>query len=88
MTLARAAAEELLAAAELYWITSVRSDGRPHVTPLVGQRCGSHDGHEWLELGHRRGGRGAGHPSWAYRVDQTKVLVFAKDPHGQTSFRF
>src|SRR5262245_9219620 len=22
--------------AELYWITTVRSDGRPHVTPLVG----------------------------------------------------
>lgn len=25
-----------LAEAELYWITTVRSDGRPHVTPLVG----------------------------------------------------
>jgi general stress protein 26 len=24
-----------LAAAELFWITTVRSDGRPHVTPLV-----------------------------------------------------
>lgn len=28
------------------------------------------------------------HPSWVYRVDPTKVLVFAKDPPGQTSFRF
>lgn len=26
----------LLAAAELYWITTVRGDGSPHVTPLVG----------------------------------------------------
>lgn len=26
----------LLAAAELYWITTVRPDGSPHVTPLVG----------------------------------------------------
>jgi general stress protein 26 len=26
----------VLAAAELYWITTVRRDGRPHVTPLVG----------------------------------------------------
>ncbi|KQW48119.1 hypothetical protein ASC77_15950 [Nocardioides sp. Root1257] len=26
----------LLDAAELYWLTTVRSDGRPHVTPLVG----------------------------------------------------
>jgi len=25
----------LLEAAELYWITTVRADGRPHVTPLV-----------------------------------------------------
>jgi general stress protein 26 len=25
-----------LAAAELYWLTTVRADGRPHVTPLVG----------------------------------------------------
>src|ERR1700722_13588202 len=26
---------QLLAAAELFWITTVRADGRPHVTPLV-----------------------------------------------------
>ncbi len=25
-----------LAGAELYWLTTVRGDGRPHVTPLVG----------------------------------------------------
>src|ERR1700754_54045 len=28
--------ERALTAAELYWITTVRADGRPHVTPLVG----------------------------------------------------
>ena len=28
--------ERLLATAELYWLTTVRADGRPHVTPLVG----------------------------------------------------
>lgn len=28
-------AEAALAAAPLYWITTVRPDGRPHVTPLV-----------------------------------------------------
>jgi nitroimidazol reductase NimA-like FMN-containing flavoprotein (pyridoxamine 5'-phosphate oxidase superfamily) len=27
---------DALAAAELYWLTTVRKDGRPHVTPLVG----------------------------------------------------
>jgi nitroimidazol reductase NimA-like FMN-containing flavoprotein (pyridoxamine 5'-phosphate oxidase superfamily) len=28
--------EQALERAELYWITTVRADGRPHVTPLVG----------------------------------------------------
>jgi len=27
---------DALTAAELYWLTTVRSDGRPHITPLVG----------------------------------------------------
>jgi hypothetical protein len=27
---------DTLAAAELYWLTTVRGNGRPHVTPLVG----------------------------------------------------
>jgi nitroimidazol reductase NimA-like FMN-containing flavoprotein (pyridoxamine 5'-phosphate oxidase superfamily) len=31
-----AMAEAALREAELYWITTVRQDGRPHVTPLVG----------------------------------------------------
>ncbi|MFS3127540.1 pyridoxamine 5'-phosphate oxidase family protein [Nocardioides sp. Bht2] len=29
-------ASDRLAAAPLYWLTTVRADGRPHVTPLVG----------------------------------------------------
>lgn len=29
-------AEAALAGAELYWLTTVRNDGRPHTTPLVG----------------------------------------------------
>ncbi|WP_393099242.1 pyridoxamine 5'-phosphate oxidase family protein [Streptomyces sp. LN325] len=29
-------AVERLAAAELYWLSTVRPDGRPHVTPLLG----------------------------------------------------
>ena len=28
--------ESLLGEAELYWLTTVRPDGRPHVTPLIG----------------------------------------------------
>jgi len=27
---------QLLERAELYWLTTVRADGRPHVTPLIG----------------------------------------------------
>ena len=26
----------MLEQAELYWLTTVRADGRPHVTPLIG----------------------------------------------------
>jgi general stress protein 26 len=29
-------ATEILEQAELYWLTTVRADGRPHVTPLIG----------------------------------------------------
>jgi nitroimidazol reductase NimA-like FMN-containing flavoprotein (pyridoxamine 5'-phosphate oxidase superfamily) len=31
-----ATTEQALSTAELYWITTVREDGRPHVTPLIG----------------------------------------------------
>ena len=31
-----AEAEEVLAGAEIYWVSTVRPDGRPHVTPLIG----------------------------------------------------
>lgn len=31
-----AAVVHLLEHAELYWLTTVRADGRPHVTPLIG----------------------------------------------------
>ncbi|WP_327367020.1 pyridoxamine 5'-phosphate oxidase family protein [Streptomyces sp. NBC_01217] len=30
------AAADLLTTAELYWLSTVRPDGRPHVTPLIG----------------------------------------------------
>jgi general stress protein 26 len=29
-------AKQVLEHAELYWLTTVRTDGRPHVTPLIG----------------------------------------------------
>jgi hypothetical protein len=37
-----------LEAAEVYWLTSVRPDGRPHTTPLIGLW---HDGAAWFCTG-------------------------------------
>ena len=145
----------LLRAAELYWLTTVRADGRPHVTPLVGlwhdgafhfttgtdeQKSRNLDhspsvvvttgvntwaagtdvvvegtaervrglavlegvaaayvekyGDDWRwqanEDGFGSGENKAEHDGLVlvYRVAATKVIAFAKDPHGQTTFRF
>jgi general stress protein 26 len=141
--------ERLLEAAELYWISTVRVDGRPHVTPLVGLM---HDGvmhfctgleeqkarnieqneHVALTTGSNDWARGtdvvvegtvtritdrdrlqvladayeakygsdwhfdvgndafesSGGPAAVFRIEATKVMAFAKDPHGQTTYRF
>jgi nitroimidazol reductase NimA-like FMN-containing flavoprotein (pyridoxamine 5'-phosphate oxidase superfamily) len=140
----------VLESAELYWLTTVRTDGRPHVTPLIGvaaddtvyfctgldeqkARNLEHNDHVALTTGdnawasgldvvvegravrvsdektlqrladayeakygsvwhfdvadgmfrHEDGGGAA-----VFRIEPTKVLAFAKDPHGQTTFRF
>jgi general stress protein 26 len=140
----------LLAGAELYWLTTVRVDGRPHVTPLVGvwhegafwfctgkaeqktrnlegtgavavtTGCNSWEagtdvvvegtaervtdlatlraaadawfdkyGGSWHFTVHPEGGFDSlGQLAHVYRVRPDKVLAFAKDPHGQTTFRF
>jgi hypothetical protein len=143
----------LLEAAELYWLTTVRMVGRPHVAPLIGAWIDEtfvfctgpeeqkalnlansasvtvttgvntwkdgvdvvvegraerlvgvttlrpltdairekYDG-EWDFTPQEDGfGHSAGeiqHIAHAFRVTPTKVLAFAKSPHGQTSFRF
>jgi nitroimidazol reductase NimA-like FMN-containing flavoprotein (pyridoxamine 5'-phosphate oxidase superfamily) len=140
--------EAALERAELYWITTVRADGRPHVTPLIGVW---HDGalHFCTGLEEQKARNLAGNAhvalttgsnSWAagldvvvegvaaritdrvelqrvadaieakygsvwhfdvtdggfenpngvagvFRVEASKVLAFAKDPHAQTTFR-
>lgn len=138
---------ELLAAAELYWIGTVRSDGSPHMTPLVGlwqqnsfafctgpteQKARNlesnaavtiatgvntwnqgHDivvegaaervvdaaalqhlaeayfekyGEDW-KFTPSEGGFGEGDQfAMVYRVTPSKVLSFAKSPHGQTRY--
>jgi Pyridoxamine 5'-phosphate oxidase len=135
--------------AELYWLTTVRADGRPHVTPLIGVVV---DGVPHFCTGLREqkarnlAGRAdvavtTGNNTWAqgldvvvegvavrvvarpalqvladayvakygevwrfdvgddgfrsgedaaavFRVEPTKVMAFAKEPHGQTTYRF
>jgi len=139
---------KVLAGAELYWLTTVRSDGRPHVTPLVGVWvddnfvfCTGRDEQKARNLEHTdtvavttgsntwnqgldvvvegraervvgidaltdladsyrdkygddwdydaddevfdpEGGR-----AYVFRVEPTKVIAFAKSPHGQTTFK-
>jgi general stress protein 26 len=142
-------AEHVLEHAELYWLTTVRADGRPHVTPLIGvwedravhfctglreqkARNLEHRGQVALTTGNNawaRGldvvvegtairvtdhgalqllanayeakygsawhfdvgddGFGTGEDAAAvFRIEPTKVLAFAKEPHAQTTYRF
>jgi nitroimidazol reductase NimA-like FMN-containing flavoprotein (pyridoxamine 5'-phosphate oxidase superfamily) len=139
----------VLERAELYWLTTVRPDGRPHVTPLIGvwqdgavhfctglreQKARNLEHHQRVALTtgsnawargmdvvvegaaarvtdprtlrrladdyeakygsewHFEVGDGAfrsGDDAAAvFRVEPTKVLAFAKQPHAQTTFRF
>jgi general stress protein 26 len=140
----------VLEQAELYWLTTVRADGRPHVTPLIGvvrdgaahfctgpreqkARNLEHAPHVALTTGANTWDRGldvvvegtarritddgelqaladayeakygsvwhfdvgdglflgAGQDgAMVFRIDAAKAMAFAKDPHGQTTFRF
>jgi general stress protein 26 len=142
--------ESALRAAELYWITTVRADGRPHVTPLIGvffdgamhfttgpeeqkARNLEHNPNVALTTGTNAWAQGldvvvegvavrvADRPAlerlaaaieakygavWhfdvgdglflhsgganaaaVFRVEPSKVIAFAKDPHAQTTYR-
>jgi general stress protein 26 len=136
--------------AELYWITTVRADGRPHVTPLIGvvhdgaahfctglreqkARNLEHGPHVALTTGTNTWAAGldvvvegtavrvtdrvaleaiaeayvakygevwrfevgdgvfrseGGGDAGVFRVEPSKVLAFAKEPHAQTTYRF
>jgi nitroimidazol reductase NimA-like FMN-containing flavoprotein (pyridoxamine 5'-phosphate oxidase superfamily) len=141
-------ANRVLETAELYWLTTVRKDGRPHTTPLVGVWgdrsfvfCTGPDEQKARNLEHQTtltvttgtntwqagldvvvegaaarvtGARNLkaladalrakygddwgmavddevfdpeGVSAHVFRVTPTKVLAFAKSPHGQTRFR-
>jgi general stress protein 26 len=142
-------AARVLDEAELYWLTTVRADGRPHVTPLIGvaqdgavhfctglreqkarnlehsprvalttgtntwaqgldvvvegtaQRVVDHETLQRLadayeakygSVWHFDVGDGVfltGEDAAAvFRIEPSKVLAFAKEPHAQTSYRF
>ena len=140
--------EQALANAELYWLTTVRADGRPHVTPLIGvyhddaihfctglreqkarnlehqdQVAVTTGTNTWAQgldvvvegratrikddaMLHRLAGAyeakygSAWHfdvedgmftapasSAAVFRVDPSKVIAFAKEPHGQTTYK-
>ena len=142
-------AEHVLEQAELYWLTTVRIDGRPHVTPLIGVLEGGvmhfctglreqkarnleHSGQVALTTGNNTWASGldvvvegtavrvvdrdvlqrlaeayeakygsewhfdvgdvvfgTGERAAAvFRIEPTKVLAFAKEPHAHTRYRF
>ena len=140
---------DVLDLAELYWLSTVRADGRPHVTPLIGVW---HEGAMHFTTGPReqkyrnlehcpKVALTTGSSTWAtgldvvvegeavrvtddaelqriadaieakygsvwhfdvrdgmfgdgeraaavFRIETAKVMAFAKDPHGHTTFRF
>jgi general stress protein 26 len=142
-------AVRVLEGAELYWLTTVRADGRPHVTPLIGvwrdeamhfctglgeqkarnlekrqqvalttgsnawakgldvvvegtaeqvtDRAGlqrladayeTKYGSDWhFEVGDGVFGQ-RDDAAAVFRIEPAKVLAFAKEPHGQTTYRF
>jgi nitroimidazol reductase NimA-like FMN-containing flavoprotein (pyridoxamine 5'-phosphate oxidase superfamily) len=142
--------KDVLEQAELYWLTTVRADGRPHVTPLIGvwengalhfctgvgeqkarnlehssqvalttgkntwdqgldvvvegsavriadqdalQRLADAYEAKYGSVWHFDVGDGAfigqgEDPAAVFRIEPAKVLAFAKDPHGQTAYRF
>jgi len=142
-------AADTLERAELYWITTVRADGRPHVTPLIGvfaddamhfctgleeQKARNLEHHEHVALTTGNNSWAAGldvvvegtavrvsdsdalqrladayeakygsdwhfdvggdgfaqgdHSAAVFRIEPSKVLAFAKQPHAQTTYRF
>ena len=142
-------AARVLEEAELYWLTTVRADGRPHVTPLIALAeaetvffCTGLDEQKARNLEHNtqvaittgnntwaqgldvvvegtavrvterddlqrladayeakygsawRFGVGdglfvtEGHEAAVFRIEPSKVLAFAKEPHAQTRYRF
>ncbi|MDT5323740.1 MAG: hypothetical protein QOF25_892 [Mycobacterium sp.] len=81
-------ADGVLEAAELYWLTTVRKDGRPHTTPLVGDVYRAKYGDDWDFAVDDQVFDPGGVTAHVFRVTPSKVLAFGKSPHAQTRFPF
>src|SRR3954454_6312163 len=84
-------AARVLEQAELYWLSTVRSDGRPHVTPLIGVAregvvhfCTGPDEQKARNLGHNaRVALTTGDNAWARGLDGTGLSPMAA-PNGSS----
>jgi nitroimidazol reductase NimA-like FMN-containing flavoprotein (pyridoxamine 5'-phosphate oxidase superfamily) len=65
--------------AKLFWISTVRADGRPHVTPLVAV---------WLDDAIFFATGPGEQKAVNLRTNQNVILAFAKGTFGQTRHRF
>jgi hypothetical protein len=68
------AGADRLAGAPLSWLTTVRPDGRPHVTPVINPGVFIH-------------AQGT-HEAWVFGVTPTVAFGFGKDPYSQTRWTF
>ena len=73
------AAREVLEAAQLSWVSTVRADGRPHVTPLVAVWL---DETLYFSTGptEQKALNIAGGTAHVFAVEPTKVLAFGRQP--------
>jgi hypothetical protein len=87
-------AERTLATAELSWLSTVRPDGQPHVTPLI---TAWHDGALWITTGpeEQKARNLAANPrctltteAHVFEVRPVRAYGFGKEPYSHTRWRF
>jgi Pyridoxamine 5'-phosphate oxidase len=87
------ATQQVIENAELFWVTTVRPDGRPHSTPLVAvwlddalHFCTGETEQKAHNLAANHHGDGG--EALVFRVEPTKVLAFGKGTFSHTRHRF
>jgi hypothetical protein len=75
--------------AELYWLTTIRPDGRPHVTPArIADAYQAKYGPAWRFAARDGHLHSAGGPAIAYRVAPATAYGFGKSTPSQTRWTF